>query len=84
MRKWLRWMLPPVLQNDLKTGAFHERGLENDRLKANCRPECAHYNAFIRESDPFGMVYCPDCDGLTRVSTWLNNLADKVRRAPSL
>jgi hypothetical protein len=82
MWKWLERArgLPPRLQDD----PFHNRNLENDRLKANCRPECPHYNAFIRDTDPFGSVYCPDCDSLTRVSTWLNNLAAMVRRAPSL
>lgn len=84
MWKWLRWALPPLLQDDVKAGAFYERGLKVDKLKANCRPECLHLNAYIREIDPFGTVYCPDCDCLTRVSIWLNNLADKVRRDPSL
>lgn len=54
------------------------------RLRRNIRPECKHYNAYVRESDPIGDAYCPDCDGLTRVSIWLNNLADMVRRASSL
>jgi hypothetical protein len=79
MWKWLRRALPPD-PNGME-GTFSQRHLEVDRLRANLRPECKHHNSYIREIDPIGDAYCPDCDALVRVSIWLNNLADKVRRA---
>jgi hypothetical protein len=60
-------------------------------LRCECRPKetvarpgCLHLQAYVRDHDRFGTAYCPDCDTLIGVALWLNNLADMVRRAPSL
>lgn len=48
---------------------------------ARADPECKHVESYIRRTDLFGYAYCPHCDALIPLATWLNNLARYLRGA---
>lgn len=42
--------------------------------------ECKHLNFLLRNNDPIGKAYCPDCHELVWLSTAFNNLAAEMRK----
>jgi hypothetical protein len=76
IRRFYRWLIDADVIE-----ASKEQNAEWRDMIERTDPECKHLESYIRRTDLFGYAYCPKCDALIPLSTWLSNLTQYLRGA---